>query len=124
MLNPLLPDRGERGPAIANKRRTVNGILWVLRTGAPWRDMPEQYGNWNSVFVRFTRWSKLGVWDAAFETVAGLGPPADEEHAIEEQLSQVLMLGVFHLILLVEASFCGPGGFRYGAVPDWSCSAR
>ena len=45
----------------------VNGILWVLRTGAPWRDMPERYGNWNSVFVRFTRWSKIGVWDAAFE---------------------------------------------------------
>jgi transposase len=55
ILDPLLPDRGERGPAIESKRRTVNGILWVLRTGAPWRDMPERYGNWNSVFVRFTR---------------------------------------------------------------------
>jgi transposase len=81
IFDPLLPDRGERGPAIESKRRTVNGILWVLRTGAPWRDMPERYGNWNSVFVRFTRWSKLGVWDAAFETLASLGPPADEEHA-------------------------------------------
>ena len=70
ILNPLLPNRGERGPPILDKRRTVNGILWVLRTGAPWRDMPERYGNWNSVFVRFTRWSKLGVWDAAFETLA------------------------------------------------------
>jgi len=83
ILDPLLPNRGERGPAIADKRRTVNGILWVLRTGAPWRDMPERYGNWNSVFVRFTRWSKLGVWDAAFETLASLGPPADKEHAID-----------------------------------------
>ena len=82
ILDPLLPDRGERGPAIPDKRRTVNGILWVLRTGAPWRDMPERYGNWNSVFVRFSRWSKLGVWDAAFETLASLGPPADKEHAI------------------------------------------
>jgi transposase len=61
VLNLLLPDRGERGPAVADKRRTVNGILWVLRTGAPWRDMPKRYGNWNSVFVRFTRWRKLGV---------------------------------------------------------------
>jgi transposase len=51
ILDRLLPDRGERGPAIESKRRTVNGILWVLRTGAPWRDMPERYGNWNSVFV-------------------------------------------------------------------------
>ncbi len=70
ILNPLLPDRGERGPAIADKRRTMNGILWVLRTGAPWRDLPERYGKWNSAFVRFTRWSKLGVWDAVFETLA------------------------------------------------------
>jgi putative transposase len=85
-INPLLPDRGERGPAVADKRRTVNGILWVLHTGAPWRDMPKRYGNWNSVFVRFTRGSKLGVWDAVFETLASLGPPADEEHAIDSTI--------------------------------------
>src|SRR6266699_2433135 len=83
ILNPLLPDRGERGPAIGDKRRTMNGIFWVLRTGAPWRDLPERYGKWNSAFVRFTRWSKLEVWDAVFETLAGLGPPADEEHAVD-----------------------------------------
>src|ERR1700716_1383009 len=41
IFDPLLPDRGERGPPIKDKRRTVNGILWVLRTGAPWRDMPK-----------------------------------------------------------------------------------
>ena len=86
IFDSLLPDRGERGPPIAEKRRTVNGILWVLRTGAPWRDMPARYGNWNSVFVRFTRWSKLGVWDAAFETLTGVGPPADEEHAIDSTI--------------------------------------
>ena len=72
ILDPLLPNRGERGPPISDKRRTVNGILWVLRTGAPWRDMSERYGNWNSVFVRFTRWSKLSdrnenhPWDGAY----------------------------------------------------------
>ncbi len=88
ILNPLLPDRGERGPAIADKRRTMNGILWVLRTGAPWRDLPDRYGKWNSAFVRFSRWSwsKLGVWDAVFEILASLGPPADEEHAIDSTI--------------------------------------
>ena len=86
IFDPLLPDRGERGPPIKDKRRMVNGILWVLRTGAPWRDMPKRYGNWNSVFVRFTRWSKLGAWDAAFETLASLGPPAGEEHAIDSTI--------------------------------------
>ena len=83
ILNSLLPDRG---PPISDKRRMVNGILWVLRTCAPWRDMPERYGNWNSVFVRFTRWSKIGVWDAAFETLASLGPPGDKEHAIDSTI--------------------------------------
>ena len=43
----------------------VNGILWRLRTGAPWRDLPERYGNWNSVYRRFRRWSASGVWEAA-----------------------------------------------------------
>jgi putative transposase len=79
------PRSGERGPAIESKRRTVNGILWVLRTGALARHAGA-IGNWNSVFVRFTRWSKLGVWDAAFETLASLGPPADEEHAIDSTI--------------------------------------
>ncbi len=91
ILNPLLPDRGERGPAIADKRRTMNGILWVLRTGAPWRDLPERYGNWNSAFVRFSRWSKLGVWDAVFETLASLGPPRqrfEKEAALREAVSK------------------------------------
>jgi len=44
VLDLLLPDRGERGPKIEDKRRTVKGILWVLRAGVPWRDMPERYG--------------------------------------------------------------------------------
>ena len=83
-----LPDRGERGPPVSEKRWTVNGILWVLRTGAPWRDMPARYGHWNSVFVRFTRWSKLGVWDAAFETLASVGPPENAEHAVDSTIVQ------------------------------------
>ena len=41
---------------------------------------------WNSVFVRFTRWSKLGVWDAAFETLANVGPPENAEHAIDSTI--------------------------------------
>jgi putative transposase len=80
------PRPRERGPGIEDKRRTINGILWVLRTGAPWRDMPERYSNWNSVYMRFSRRSKFGVWDAAFETLASLGPPADEEHAIDSTI--------------------------------------
>ena len=86
IFGPLLPDRGERGPPVSEKRRTVNGILWILRTGAAWRDMPASYGNWNSVFIRFTRWSKLGVWDAAFDALASLRPPEDAEHSIDSTI--------------------------------------
>src|SRR5216110_465315 len=87
-LQPFLPPEHPktRGHPWQPHRRTMNGILWVLRTGAPWRDLPERYGKWNSAFVRFTRWSKLGVWDAVFETLASLGPPADEEHAIDSTI--------------------------------------
>jgi hypothetical protein len=67
-------------PIGANER----GLL--PRTGAAWRDMPEQYGNWNSVFIRFTCWSKLGVWDAATKTLPRLGPLADKEHAIDSTI--------------------------------------
>ena len=41
----------------------LNGILWILRTGAPWRDLPERYGSWVTVYSRFRRWRAAGVWD-------------------------------------------------------------
>src|SRR6266568_3725035 len=72
---------GHCGQAANDERHSLG-----VRTGAPWRDLPERYGKWNSAFVRFTRWSKLGVWDAVFETLASLGPPADEEHAIDSTI--------------------------------------
>jgi transposase len=75
-------------PAVPPPAVPAAGGDMCSRTGAPWRDMPKRYGNWNSVFVRFTRWSKLGVFDAAFETLASLGPPADEEHAIDSTIAR------------------------------------
>src|SRR6266851_2770356 len=71
ILNPLLPDRGERGPAIGDKRRTMNGILWVLRTGAPWRDLPERYGKWKTCHDRLLRWRRQGVWERVLQTLQG-----------------------------------------------------
>jgi transposase len=49
----------------------LNGILWILRTGAPWRDLPARYGSWNSVYGRFNRWSKDGTFDAIVESLQG-----------------------------------------------------
>ena len=44
----------------------MNGIVWVLRTGAPWRDVPERYGKWTTIYSRFQRWRKASIWDKMF----------------------------------------------------------
>jgi len=50
----------------------LDAVLWIARTGAPWRDLPERFGPWNSVFKRFDRWSKTGVWQRVFEALQDL----------------------------------------------------
>lgn len=62
-IEPLLPAQPARGGRWADHRTTVNGILWKIRTGAPWRDLPERYGKWQTVYDRFRRWSRDGTWD-------------------------------------------------------------
>ena len=57
------------GRTAEDNRRFINGVLWIARSGAAWRDLPERYGNWNSVFRRFNRWSQRGVWQKVFETL-------------------------------------------------------
>jgi transposase len=64
-LGPHLPEprhHGKAGRPWLPHRTVVNGILWILRTGAPWRDLPERYGRWNSVYTRFKRWRRDGTW--------------------------------------------------------------
>ena len=58
----LPPERGRKARPATNNRRMVNAVLWVLRTGAPWRDLPEHYPPWKSVYTRFSRWSAQGIW--------------------------------------------------------------
>lgn len=64
-IEQLLPGKpGDAGGQGEDNRLFVNAVIWVARTGAPWRDLPERFGLWNSVFQRFNRWSKAGVWQA------------------------------------------------------------
>jgi transposase len=68
VIEPLLPmDR--RGPKPKNNRRVLNGIFWVLRAGAPWRDMPERYGPYTTAYNRFNRWRKAGIWDRLMDAI-------------------------------------------------------
>ena len=62
LIAPLLPKQ-ERGGKWNQHRVTFDGILWVLRTGAPWRDLPDRYGKWGSVYHRFNRWRKDGTFE-------------------------------------------------------------
>lgn len=70
VLEPLLPgQRGQWGGIAEDNRRFLNGVFWILRTGAPWRDLPPQYGKWNSVYQRFRRWRNHGVWEKILEAL-------------------------------------------------------
>ena len=69
-LEPLLPPQRPTTRRPAKDHRTVlNGILWVLRTGAPWRDLPERYGPWQTVYSRFRRWREAGIWEHILTTL-------------------------------------------------------
>ena len=67
LIQPLLPPQRPRtGRPALDHRLIVNAILWLTRTGAPWRDLPERYGSWKTVYSRFRRWSEQGIWDQVF----------------------------------------------------------
>jgi transposase len=63
LLSPhLLGQPGQWGRAAGDNRSFINGVFWVLRTGAPWRDLPPDYGKWGTVYQRYNRWIKRGFW--------------------------------------------------------------
>jgi transposase len=66
-IRATLPGRVEHvGRTAADNRQFVNGVLWVLRSGARWHDLPERYGKYKSVHTRFMRWARVGVWERIF----------------------------------------------------------
>jgi transposase len=66
-IKDLLPGRpGQHGGVAADNRRFVNAVLWIAKTGAPWRDLPERLGHWNGAWRRFDRWAAQGVWARIF----------------------------------------------------------
>jgi putative transposase len=77
-IEPLLPGRADTpGVTARDNRNFVDAVLWIARTGAGWRDLPERFGDWNNTFQRFNRWAKSGVWGRVMEA---LGGDADLEH--------------------------------------------
>ena len=69
LLAPFFPTQRQRGGQWSDHRTAVNGALWRLRTGAPWRDLPKCYGPWQTVHRRFTGWRKTGLLDRMLEAL-------------------------------------------------------
>ena len=68
-IKPFLPNK-PRGVPRVNDRRVLNGIFWVLRSGAPWRDLPESFGPYTTCYNRFIRWRRAGVWGGIMKALA------------------------------------------------------
>jgi len=68
-IKPMLPNK-PRGVPRVNDRRVLNGIFWVLRSGAPWRDLPEAFGPYTTCYNRFVRWRRAGVWSRIIDALA------------------------------------------------------
>ena len=61
---------GDPGRSGENNRLFVEAVLWIVRTGSPWRDLPDEFGKWYSVYTRFWRWARKGVWESLFNKMA------------------------------------------------------
>jgi transposase len=71
-IKDFLPGRTEHvGRTAKDNRLFVNGVLWVLRSGAHWHDLPDRYGKYKSVHKRFSRWATSGVWEKVFQQLVG-----------------------------------------------------
>ena len=107
-IAPLVPGKvGDPGRSGADNRLFVNGVLWVLRSGAYWQHLPERYGKWKSVHARFTRWAKAGVWEKVFAEL------------IKDRDNQYLMLDTT-LVRVHQQAASGKGGpkLRRWGVPE------
>lgn len=77
-IEERLPGKAtDRGVTAKDNRRFVEAVVWILRTGSPWRDLPEELGHWHRTFVRFSRWREKGVWERLATAMRG---DADMEH--------------------------------------------
>ena len=73
----ILAIRGRGGRPASNHRRVLDGVFWIARTGAQWRDLPEEFGKWSSVYRQFRRWTLTGLWELILESLndSGAAPP-------------------------------------------------
>jgi transposase len=76
----------KRGRPASNHRLVLDGIFWIARTGAPWRDLPGEFGQWSSVYRQFRRWSVSGLWDAMLEALNATGAAPSSVQMIDSTI--------------------------------------
>ena len=108
VIEPLLPNK-PRGVPRVDDRRVLNGIMWVLRSGAPWRDLPERYGPYTTCYNRFNRWRKNGVWDRLMDAI-------DEAYDGDIQMIDSSSVRVHQH----AAGSKGGSGSLHGSFPRWT----
>ena len=109
LIAPLLPGKAsDPGRTGDDNRRTIEGILYIMRTGSPWRDLPREFGHWNSVHRTFRRWSVGGVFDRIFEAASE-----------EPDLQAVMVDGTFSMV-----HQHGTGAKKAGARPTSQQSGK
>ena len=124
VLLPVEREPGKRGQGRPpeDNRNVINGILWRLRTGAPWRDVPEKYGNWNSIYRRFRRWSACGVWEsvaiALAETMSESGHYNIDSTTVRAHVSAAGGKGGFINELLAAHGAGSPVKFIVSVMPE------
>jgi transposase len=85
LIEHLLPGRGvEPGRVAEDNRLFIDAVFWIAKTGAPWRDLPERFGCWNSVYRRFSRWCHTGVWERVLRSL--IGEPDLEELILDSTI--------------------------------------
>lgn len=87
-IESILPGKpGDRGRTGSDNRHFVNGVLWILRSGAFWRHLPPEYGAWTTAHKRFTRWARAGVWERVFKVL--LSDPKNDYVSIDSSIVRV-----------------------------------
>ena len=86
LLEPLLPQRAQTGRPPNDHRTIIDALLWLAKTGAPWRDLPERFGPWQSVATRLYRWTRTGLWE---RILAELRRMADARGCIDWEVHMI-----------------------------------
>jgi transposase len=112
-LEPLMPSRPRTGRPPKSHRLILEALLWLGKTGAPWRDLPERFGPWRTVATRFYRWTRAGLWE---RILAELRRMADAAGRIDWEV---------HLVdgTSVRAHRCAAGGKGGGCAKRWAARA-